>query len=186
MYFGLKVRLSKNTRTDSPVHGMLSCATQKCDSGSRPGEGRYLLLFQRWLCQTERLAGAERNGSETARTREHLAQSAFVHRGILTETNICVGRKRTISKSIHPHPRHYHRLHRRHSRRHIKMQRKSFARRTPYAARSVGSYSIIASVRTLISPSLLYTTPLRKQIRGISVQFHLPIYITVPPSTERH
>jgi hypothetical protein len=57
---------------------------------------------------------------------------------------------RTTSKSIHP--RHHHRLHRRHSRRHIKMQIKSFARRTPYVARFVGSYSIIASVRTLILP----------------------------------
>lgn len=39
-----------------------------------------------------------------------------------------------------------------HSRLHIKMQRRSFARRTPYVARFVGSYSIIASVRTLILP----------------------------------
>jgi hypothetical protein len=79
-HFELKVWSSKNIRMKSPVHGMLSCATQTCDSGSRPGEGRYLLLFQRWLCQTERLASAQRKGSGTSKTREELSQSAFVHR----------------------------------------------------------------------------------------------------------
>jgi hypothetical protein len=91
--------------------------------------------------------------NETDQRQPRLGKSlaiGIVHRGTLEQTTLLRPGGRTTSKSIHP--RHHHRLHRRHSRRHIKMQIKSFARRTPYVARFVGSYSIIASVRTLILP----------------------------------
>jgi hypothetical protein len=81
---------------------------------SRPGDGRYLLLFQSWLCQTGRLAGTERNGSETAKTREDLWRSGDWHRASRHPKTNNSG-ARTTSKSIYFHQ--FCRLHWRQSRR---------------------------------------------------------------------